>query len=286
MIKYAYNEAIKFLEIDPMALSDGLDYAEKNGYEALRIRCLNHNSAKRYTVDFSEFTDRKFITRLIIGDSFRIDKSSNTEALYTLCDLEYLSVEQPIRLDLSHLCNLTTLYITGDSKVENISALANLKHLLLRSTAYKDLHHLTALRNLEILRIVGGGITSLLGIESFYKLERLDLLYCRRLIDITSISMLASLKDLHIEKCGQVADLCFLQNNQSIRKLFVEKVLNLSFITSMSDLEKFSFWNCIDGNMEPLTHTPSQVYFYPNKRHYSHTLEQINKIRVENGVIR
>ena len=235
-------------------------------------------------MDFSDFADREFVRELIIGNSFLIEKILNVDALYTLRNLESLSIDQPIQLDLLHFCNLTTLYITGDNKVKNIEALINLRHLLMTSTTHKDLTHLENLRNLEILRICGGRITSLQGIEAFRNLERLDLLYCRKLIDVDSISELAYLKKLHIEKCGQVANLDFLQGNQTIRNLFVEKVTNLGFISSMTNLEKLSFWNCIDGDLEPLIHTPSQIYFYPNKKHYSHTLEQIKKIRITNGL--
>lgn len=72
MEKYSYNSAIDFFEIDPTALSAGLSYAEKNGYTALRIRCLNQNDGQRYTLDFSDFADREFVRELIIGNSFLI----------------------------------------------------------------------------------------------------------------------------------------------------------------------------------------------------------------------
>ena len=284
MIKYSYNSAIDFLEIDPTALYDGLAYAEKNGYTALRICCLNHNDGERYILDFSDFADRLFVRKLIIGNCFLIKKILNVDALYTLRNLEYLSIDQPIKLDLLQFSNLKTLYFTGDNKLKNIGALINLRDLLMTSTTHQDLTHLENLRNLETLRICGGRITSLKGIEAFRNLERLDLLYCRKLIDVDSISKLANLKKLHIEKCVQLANFSFLQGNQTIRNLFVEKTTNLGFISSMSNLEKFSFWNCIDGNLEPLIHVPCRIYFYPNKRHYSHTLEQINKMRITNGL--
>lgn len=254
MEKYSYNSAIDFFEIDPTALSDGLAYAEKNGYTALRIRCLNHNVSERYILDFSDFADRLFVRKLIIGNCFLIKKILNVDALYTLRNLEYLSIDQPIKLDLLQFSNLKTLYFTGDNKLKNIEALINLRDLLMTSTTHQDLTHLENLRNLETLRICGGRITSLKGIEAFRNLERLDLLYCRKLIDVDSISKLANLKKLHIEKCVQLANFSFLQGNQTIQNLFVEKITNLGFISSMSNLEKFSFWNCIDGNLEPLIH--------------------------------
>lgn len=215
---------------------------------------------------------------------FLIKKILNVDALYTLRNLEFLCISQPIKLDLLQFSNLKTLYFTGDNKLKNIGALINLRDLLMTSTTHQDLTHLENLRNLETLRICGGRITSLKGIEAFRNLERLDLLYCRKLIDVDSISKLANLKKLHIEKCVQLANFSFLQGNQTIRNLFVEKTTNLGFISSMSNLEKFSFWNCIDGNLEPLIHVPCRIYFYPNKRHYSHTLEQINKMRITNGL--
>ena len=120
MEKYSYNSAIDFFEIDPTALSDGLAYAEKNGYTALRIRCLNHNVGERYILDFSDFADRLFVRKLIIGNCFLIKKILNVDALYTLRNLEYLSIDQPIKLDLLQFSNLKTLYFTGDNKLKNI----------------------------------------------------------------------------------------------------------------------------------------------------------------------
>lgn len=284
MTKYSYNAAIEFFEIDPTALSDGLAYAEMKGYTALRIRCLNQNDGQRYTLDFADFAAREFIRKLIIGDSFLLAEILNVDALYTLRNLEFLSIDQPVKLDLLQFRNLTTLYVTGDNKVENIGALTNLRHLLITSTTYTDLTHLANLRNLETLRICGGRIKSLQGIEAFRHLESLKILYCRKLTDMASLSGLPHIKMLHIEKCAQVTDLSFLQGNQTIRHLFVDKVSNLCFISSMPNLEEISFWNCIDGNLEPLIHTQSHIYFYPNKKHYSHTLEQINEMRITNGL--
>lgn len=284
MIKYQFNNEIKFLEIDPTALSDGLSYAEKNGYTALRIRCLNHNGGQKYVLDFSEFANRLFIRKLIIGDCFVLKKAININALYTLCNITHLELFQPIPLDLSHLYSLTSFYVKDDSKVTNIGALRNLADLLIISTTYDNLTHLDGLENLETLRIIGGRLKSLSGIEKFRKLNNLELSSCNKLCDILSLIKLSCLKSLHIEKCGQITNLSILQGNDNIQNLFIDKVESIGFISSMPNLDNFSFWNCIDGNLAPLIATTSQIYFYPNKRHYTNTLEQINQMRITNGL--
>ena len=52
---------------------------------------------------------------------------------------------------------------------------------------------------------------------------------------------------------------------------------DLKFIQSMKSLLSFRFWNCKNGDLSPLLGNPilKDVYFTPNKKHYSHTLEQI-----------
>lgn len=47
MIKYRYNNAIHYLEIDPQFIEDGLKYAEKKGFSCIRIICLNSNDGSK-----------------------------------------------------------------------------------------------------------------------------------------------------------------------------------------------------------------------------------------------
>lgn len=285
MIKYQFNNEIKFLEIDPQALSDGLAYAEKNGYTALRIRCLNHNVGQKYVLDFSEFANRHFIRKLIINDCFSLKKALNINALYTLCNIEFLELMQPMRLDLSQFDVLKTLYIKDDSKVENIGKIRELKDLLILSSKYENLINLEGLDNLEKFRICGH-IKSLKGIEKLRKLSELKVLYCSKLCDLTSLVKLPSLNSLWIERCKQATDMHFLKGNSSIRYLFIDTVESIDFISTMPSLESFTFWNCIDGNLAPLISSKNlkKIYFYPNKRHYTNTLEQINQMRITNDL--
>ena len=111
---------------------------------------------QRYTLDFSEFVNKEFVRKLNNRKFLFYRENSNVDALYTLRNLDFLSIDQPVRLDLSQFGNLTTLYITGDDKVKNIEALINLRHLLMTSTTHQDLTHLENLRNLETLEYVEG----------------------------------------------------------------------------------------------------------------------------------
>ncbi len=45
-----YNEVIGSLEIDPQFLIDGIEYAENNKFNAIRIRTLNQNSGEKLKI--------------------------------------------------------------------------------------------------------------------------------------------------------------------------------------------------------------------------------------------
>jgi len=276
MVKYNYNEVIGYLEIDPQFIMEGIEYAKNEDFNSIRIRTLNQNSGQKYDIDFSPFKDELFIEKLIINDDFKIGKAHFFEALYTLRKLNHLQFRQPLNIDLSHLLQLKGLYIKGDKKVENINSLINLKNLLISSTKKDDCTHLKGLKELREFRI-SGAIKNLEGIESLIKLTDFKVSYSSKLTDAKSLTSLSNLEKLHLEKCKLLTDFSFLKGNTSIKELFIDNLDSLEFVATMPNLEKINFWFCKDGNMKPLLESKSlkQINFYPNKKHYTHTIEQI-----------
>lgn len=271
--EYHFNSQIGFLEIDPSYLDSGLLFAKMNMYQNIRIISLNHESDTTYTIDFSPFKDLLFIKKLIIDDNFRIIKIDNIACIETLTSLSYLELNTAISINLSSLIYLEGLSIKNDKVIWGLNNIPNLKYLQILSSQYENLVHINQMNYLDELILNGGKIKSLNGIPSCNKLK---LLNCRYLTDIEAIGTI-ELKKLYIERCNKIKDLSFLQGNKFLREIFIDNISSLDFLTSLNNLEKFTFWNCIDGNLKPLLECSNlrDIYFYPNKRHYTHSLKDI-----------
>lgn len=285
MIKYSYNKEIEYFEIDPQFIETGLKYAEKKGFSCIRIRCLNTNSGSKYDLDFSVFSNRLFIKELTLGDCFTIKKLSNLEELYTLNNLRTLSFADPkLAIDFSRLPQLEVLYFTYNQKLKNISALKNLKHILIVSLKADDLQLLSGLENLQILRLSGGSFISTSGIEGLSKIEKISITHQSIVQNISNINALPNLKKLHIERCKSLGDYSFLRENKSIEDLFIDNLDSIDFVPSMPKLQKIFFWCSKNGNMSPLLESKSliDIFFTPNKKYYSHTVQQIQELTGQN----
>lgn len=282
MKKYQYNELLHYLEIDPNFLSDGLMYAESIKCDSIRIIGLNSMDIISKNINFYPLLNKLFVKRLIIED-IKIDKvqASSIESIYTLDNLKLLSLKgNKMKIDLSKLSQIEVFYCKYSKAIQNIDSLLNLKDLFIISFNNWDLKLLQRLSELKILRLTGGDFQSLEGIGTMNKLERLDICYNPKLMFPNEINKLSSIKKLHIEKCKKMTDFSFLENNMVIEELFVDKIESLNFIPSMKKLKSINFQDCTDGNLTPLLESSSleQINFFPNKKHYTHALDEIISI--------
>lgn len=280
MNKYILNDAINCLDIDIHFFKEGINYAEETCIDSIRIRTLNGNSEQSYPLDFSLLEGKTFIRRLVIRDDFKINKIISLKSLYTLNNLLHFECMHALKIDMSYLPSLSSLYIKDDKKIENIGSITHLRELLITSTKYDNCTHLSTLKELEELRLCGK-IKSLKGIESLSRLHYLKVSYCSDLVDLEALNKLVHLKKVHVERCKKIMDFTFLIDNPYIENLFIDNLDSVGFVEFMPNLKKFNFWNCKDGNMNPLLKSQSleTVNFYPNKRHYTHTLEAIKDMR-------
>lgn len=287
MKKYEYNDSIQTLDIDPIFIENGLVEAKKRKLDKIRIMPLNHyeqygfaNSKELYKfkLDTTYFKNYDFIKSLELSDYIGLS-DEGIKGLYELKSLEYFEFEHAsVKPDLSNFPLLKTLYFKYNEGTKNINTLKNLKDLLIFSLKTKDCSYLNGLNWLEMLRFAKGTFLSLNGIENF-KLKRLDINYHSEVENIDAIMDLHELEILNIEKCKKLCDYSFLAGNKSIKELFIDDLDTLSFVPSMKKLEKINFWNCKDGNMKYLLESKSlkEINFYPNKKHYTHTLEEIKE---------
>lgn len=276
MEKFRYNSFIGYLEIDPQYLKSGLSYAQKHLCLNIRIISLNHDTDENCALDFSPFKDLIFIKKLIIADNFQIKKAENVSYIERLSSLSYLQIDTELQINLSDLTCLEGLSIKSDKATIGLDKLSSLKFLQIFSSRYENLYHLSHLKSLDELILNGGKIESLNGIPSCKKLK---LLNCRKLTDIGAINTI-ELDSLHIERCSKLHDVSILSNNNYIRELDIDTIQSLEFLPTLKNLTKLKFYNCIDGDLKPLLECGNlkDIYFYPNKRHYTHPLIELTNL--------
>lgn len=285
MKKYEYNESLNTLDIDPVYIENGLIEAKNRNLVKIRIMPLNHygeygfTSSKdlyKFKLDTTYFKNYNFIKSLDLSDYIGLtDEGIN--GLYELRSLEHFSFEHAsVKINLTNFPLLEKLYYKYNEGTKNISSLKNLKDLLIFSLKTKDCSYLKELHGLRMLRFTRGTFSSIDGIENL-KIKRLDIKYSSEIENINAIIDLPELEILNIEKCKKIRDYSFLDGNKSIKELFVDNLDSLSFVPTMEKLEKINVWDCKDGNMEYLLKSKSlrNINFYPNKKHYTHTLEEI-----------
>lgn len=277
MNKFKYNETIEHLEIDPLYLEEGLSYAYNNGYKNIRIFSLNINNSA-ITLDLSAFYNKSFISSLIISDDFKVNKITNTEALYSLDNLESLSCSQKIKLDFSFLDKLKKLYILYNKNLINLNKLVFVEDLFLRSFNEENCSIINKMKNVKKIRLLGS-YTSLDGIEGMRRLESLSLIFSPKVVDALKINELNNLVFLYIEKCKNLSDFSFLNGNDSIEEIFISELDSVSFVPEMNKIKSIKFWNLKDGDLNPIlkSKTLKSVYFYPDKRNYNYKLDEITE---------
>jgi internalin A len=203
MEKFKYNKYINYLEIDPVFINDGLEFAKENNYTAIRVTPLNHygkygfSSSKElysFKLDTSHFKDNDFIEKLTLEDYIGLD-NAGIEGLYTFHNLRKFAFEHPsIKIDLINFPKIEELHFKYNPSVKNISTLKELKEILLFSLNTEDCRFLSNIQNLDFLRLVRGKFVSLNGIENFLNLSKLSVAYNSSLKDLSVLLALPNLK--------------------------------------------------------------------------------------------
>ena len=96
---------------------------------------------------------------------------------------------------------------------------------------------------------------------------------------------LKALTYLGIENCRNLSDLEALGRITSIQKLDLGNLgglPSLSFVAKLRHLKELSFWdstNVLDGKLEMLLKLPDlKGVGFKNRKHYSHAMDQINRL--------
>lgn len=269
-----------YLTIHVENFQEGVEYAAKIEIQQI---LLVGTLANETLVDFNAFNKLSKSLRIIsfIQD---IGNAINLESIYNLKELREITFQkkQKFELDISKFPKLEHFGGEYWKGLINLEKAYTLTSMVIRKYPYPDLENVSNLQKMERLHIYSSQIQSLDGVERL-PIRELCLAKNNKLEDIHKINEVSSLESLQIEGCKRLENFTFLKGNPNIEDLFIDKLDSIDFVEFMPNLKKINFWNCKDGNMTPLLRSQSLevVNFYPNKKHYTHALKEVEEIRQE-----
>ena len=269
MDKFEYDDEDDYFNIDPKFLSKGLDVAAKKKYSSIRITALDFRD-KNLEFNMEDLANCSWIRRLILDEYLNIGKE-DAKKLERLTNLKELTVKEYDQLDYSKFKKLKDLVISDGTTLSGLDKIPSLNYFYLSRWKKENLpDNIKSISATEIRISASRKLTS---IEPLFSIPHLTKLMLQDLPKISvgkNINKLKALKELHVEKCGWT-DFSELKS-KSLEDLFISKTQSLSFIKQLKNLRKLFFWDCVDGNMQPIMKHPAlkEIYFTPQKKHYSH----------------
>ncbi|MCL1991491.1 MAG: hypothetical protein FWG66_00895 [Spirochaetes bacterium] len=180
-------------------LEEGIAYVKKH---KIKDVCIWPEDEKNYTADLD------FLQGLDFIENFEwlvpLSKKSSIEGIYNLSRLRYLrwASGNDFNIDFSKLTTIEDMNICYHKQLLNFEKLINLKELFVQPVKTANLQFLSGLKSLEDLRLRGGGLASLEGLEHCAKLKKLFIQSCYKLIDVSAV--LRKLKNIEwvvIQSC-------------------------------------------------------------------------------------
>lgn len=259
-------------------LEEGLKYHKKNKFKNISLR-THAAGNKKQNIDLSFLNEMTDCTSLDIG--IPLSKKVDISPIYSLINLEYLTTIEGFEIDVSYFPHLKQLSVEDLSKdtlnYENLTKLTTLSC----APKTKNLKQLEKLKSLEYIGIYGNNIETLEGLENLPNLREVVIRNASKLQNIEHIALNTNVEDVLFENIKNLTDFSVLSKNKSITFLgLYTKVDSLDFVPKMRNLKDISFNYVKNGNLEPLLELKSleSVYFYPEKKHYTHKLDEINEI--------
>lgn len=175
-------------------------------------------------------------------------------------------------IDYSRINGLLDVRVSGKGHL-NFEKVKTLKTLAITGWKQSDLKNLFQSKELDTLRMIQCGMSSLDGIEKSDSMQCVYLHYNRSLQDISALQEVKNtLKVLEIENCSNIKDLSVLAKleNLELLRLSGSNVLpNLNFIEKMKNLKTFTFnMNVLSGDLTPCLNL-SYVYSQNNRKHFN-----------------
>src|SRR5436190_10804964 len=243
--KYEFNKQIDYFTIDPAYLAEGLK-AAKGQYPNIRVMPLEKRK-KQPSLDAKVLSENAWITGLNLHPDVPIAKPE-VPLLTRLVNLEQLYLKEFSPLDFGGFRKLKKLTVLSATDLPGLDRVRTLEVLYLglwQSAAMPDV-----VRKIAATTVWISVAKKLASIEPLCDLAHLQVLHLQLIKELEvgrEINRLKALRDLHVEKCGWT-DFSPLRID-SLRELFASTVESLRFIAQLKNLERLSFWDCIDGDL-------------------------------------
>jgi len=253
--------------------SEMADFIIKRNIKALYLQA----SWSWGITDYSFLGNLKYLKKLIVTSGDKADLSS----IENLSELEELSLTcpTPTNINFEKFGNLKYCYVSWWKGAEKIFDCKWLKSLYLDGRKNKDYSSLSGMADLEVLTLANTPIEHLDRIRSLDKLEKVELLNCRKLCDIKALGSLKCLRWLTIDGSKLIDDLSVLAGLKNLEYLNVTglgEVKSLVPLEALKKLKAVTFCgstNIVDGDLTPLTVLPNLgMLNFVGKRHYTHRL--------------
>jgi len=168
------------------------------------------------------------------------------------------SSKKPDLSPLSRFANLEKIYIEGQQKnIEVLSALNNLREVILRSISTPDLSYLKPLSHMWSLDIKLGGIKNINAIEGMENIKYLELWQINGLSDLSVISSLVGLQNFFLQSLAQVHALPPFGQLIKLRRIHLDNLKGLEELSVLKDAPSLEeFIHTYAQNMQPEDYLP------------------------------
>lgn len=207
--------------------------------------------------------------------------------LESISNLEYLGLQCEFTKapDFSKLKKLKVLKVLWRPKAKTFFSCDELNLLNVVNYPSENLKELNKMSLLRHLQLTSKKIKSLSGIEELSSLSILDLADCPKLEDLSGIDKCQQIEIVEIENCKRVYDIAILNELKNLKEIVLidcGTVKSLRPLAHSPSLESITFigdTTIEDGELTSLLDIPTlKKMWFSNKRHYSHTREQVMEV--------
>ena len=239
---------------------------------------------QEYPIDFSTISQNLEDLWLFSFDS-KYKKQANLNTGILQCNkLRKLRISNFRQTDCDIIGQISTLNelslsdcLEKNLGYEWLSRLKNVRKLRLDRVNFKNIDCLR-IPSLTDLSISNVNIDTLFGLRRFVNLKNLEILYCKKLVDIKELRNCANLRKLEIDCCKKVEDFECLRNLKNLEGLIISNCGNIPSIAFIDDMPKLRFFSFVDTNIVDGDLTPCMRLEYVgtmDKRHYNIKAENL-----------
>jgi len=267
------EEGCLMVGITPHNITDAIAYIKENKVDGIYFDTSGDFNTYEFLKDINVAEMSTYTSNVKLND-FPIMESIKT--MY--CQ------ENKNLIDFNLFPNLAECTMKWSDKIHGDSS--SLRKLTIWNFNPKQngISNLNIFPNLENLEINFSNLENLNGVSFFENLKSLSLCYASKMKSISEIAELGNIESLHIDHMKKIEDYSFIECLSKLKQLIITDcapIKDLSFLNNLKQLISFHFvnTNIISGDLSPCINIES-IGFFPHKRHYSHTLEELTNKRV------